>query len=43
MKELMREASRQIMGDFELTTDADNYQYPERYQDEEGGGHSGTR
>ena len=37
-QELMREASRQVLGDFELTTDADIYRYPERYQDEERGG-----
>ena len=36
--ELMREASRQVMGGFELTTDADIYFYPERYRDEERGG-----
>ena len=37
-QELMREASRQMLGDFELTTDADIYRYPERYRDEERGG-----
>ena len=37
-QELMREASRQVLGDFELTTDADIYRYPERYRDEERGG-----
>ena len=37
-QELMREASRQVLGDFELTTDADIYRYPERYLDEERGG-----
>ena len=37
-QELMREASRQVLGDFELTTDADIYCYPERYRDEERGG-----
>jgi len=37
-QELMREASRQVLGDFELTTDADTYRYPERYRDEERGG-----
>ena len=34
-QELMREASRQVLGYFELTTDADIYRYPERYRDEE--------
>ena len=34
----MREASRQVLGGFELTTDADIYRYPERYRDEERGG-----
>ena len=29
-QELMREASRQVLGDFELTTDADIYRHPER-------------
>ncbi len=37
-QELMREASRQVLADFELTTDADIYRYPERYRDEERGG-----
>ncbi len=37
-QELMREASRQVLGGFELTTDADIYCYPERYRDEERGG-----
>ena len=37
-QELMREASRQVLEDFELTTDADIYRYPERYRDEERGG-----
>ena len=37
-QELMRKASRQVLGGFELTTDADVYRYPERYQDEERGG-----
>ena len=37
-QELMREASRQVLGDFELTTDADIYRYPDRYRDEERGG-----
>jgi DNA polymerase I-like protein with 3'-5' exonuclease and polymerase domains len=37
-QELMCEASRQVLGDFELTTDADTYRYPERYRDEERGG-----
>ena len=37
-QELMREASRQVLGGFELTTDADVYRYPERYRDEERGG-----
>ena len=37
-QELMRGASRQVLGDFELTTDADIYCYPERYRDEERGG-----
>ena len=37
-QELIREASRQILGDFELTTDADIYRYPDRYRDEERGG-----
>ena len=36
-QELMSEASRQILGGFELTTDADIYRYPERYRDEERG------
>ena len=30
-QELMREASRQALGDFELMTDADIYRYPERH------------
>ena len=34
-QELMREASRQVLGDFELTTDADVYRYPDQYRDEE--------
>ena len=34
----MCEAFRQVLGDFELTTDADIYRYPERYRDEERGG-----
>ena len=37
-QDLMNEASRQLLGGFELTTDADFYRYPERYRDEEGGG-----
>ena len=37
-QELIREASRQILGDFGLTTDADIYRYPDRYRDEERGG-----
>ncbi len=37
-QELMCEASRQVLGGFELTTDADIYRYPERYWDEEHGG-----
>ena len=37
-QELMLEASRQVLGGFELTTDADIYRYPERYRDEERGG-----
>ena len=37
-QELMREASRQVLGDFELTTDADIYRYPDRYRDKERGG-----
>ena len=37
-QELMSEASRQVLADFELTTDADVYRYPERYRDEERGG-----
>ena len=37
-QELMSEASRQVLGGFELTTDADIYRYPERYRDEERGG-----
>ena len=37
-QELMSEASRQVLADFELTTDADIYGYPERYRDEELGG-----
>ena len=36
--ELMCEASRQVLGGFALTTDADIYRYPERYRDEERGG-----
>ena len=31
----MREASGQVLGGFELTTDADICRYPERYRDEE--------
>ena len=34
----MSEASRQVLGGFALTTDADIYRYPERYRDEERGG-----
>ena len=37
-QELMSEASRQVLGGFELTTDADIYRYPQRYRDEERGG-----
>ena len=37
-QELMSEASRQVLGGFALTTDADIYRYPERYRDEERGG-----
>ena len=37
-QELVREASRQVLGDFELTTDADIYRYPDQYGDEERGG-----
>ena len=37
-QELMHEASRQVLGGFKLTTDADVYRYPERYRDEERGG-----
>ena len=37
-QELMSEASRQVLGGFALTTDADVYCYPERYRDEERGG-----
>ncbi len=37
-QELMRKASWQVLGDFELTTDADICRYPERYRDEERGG-----
>ena len=37
-QELMREASRQVLGDFELTTDADIYRYPDRLRDKERGG-----
>ena len=37
-QELMSEASRQVLGGFELRTDADIYRYPERYRDEERGG-----
>ena len=37
-QELMREAFRQVLGDFELTTDADIYRYPDQYGDEERGG-----
>ena len=37
-QELMTEASRQVLGDFELMTDVDIYRYPERYRDEERGG-----
>ena len=33
-QELIREAFRQVLGDLELTTDADIYRYPERYRDE---------
>ena len=42
-QELMSEASRQVLGGFELTTDADIYRYPERYRDEERGRHFGIR
>ena len=34
----MSEAYRQVLGGFELTTDADIYCYPERYRGEERGG-----
>ena len=34
----MSEASRQVLGGFELTTDADICRYPKRYRDEERGG-----
>ena len=37
-QELMSETSRQVLGGFKLTTDADIYRYPERYRDEERGG-----
>ena len=37
-QELMREASRQVLGGIELTTDADVFRYPKRYRDEERGG-----
>ena len=37
-QDLMIEASRQVLGGFTLTTDADIYRYPERYRDEERGG-----
>ena len=37
-QELMSEASKQVLGGFALTTDADIYRYPERYRDEERGG-----
>ena len=37
-QDLMSEASRQVLGGFALTTDADIYRYPERYRDEERGG-----
>ena len=37
-QDLMSEASRQVLGGFALTTDADIYGYPERYRDEERGG-----
>ena len=37
-QELMSEASRQVLADFALATDADIYRYPERYRDEERGG-----
>ncbi len=37
-QQLMSEASRQVLGGFALTTDADVYRYPERYRDEERGG-----
>ena len=30
--------TRQVLGDFELTTDVDIYRYPQRYWDEERGG-----
>ncbi len=37
-QDLMSESSRQVLGGFTLTTDADIYRYPERYRDEERGG-----
>ena len=37
-QELMREASKHVLGGFALTTDADIYCYPEWYRDEERGG-----
>ena len=37
-QELMSESSRQVLGGFALTTDADIYRYPERYRGEERGG-----
>ena len=37
-QDLMSESSRQVLGCFALTTDADIYRYPERYRDEERGG-----
>ena len=37
-QDLMSESSRQVLGGFALTTDADIYRYPERYRDEERGG-----
>ena len=36
-QDLMSESSRQVLGGFALTTDADIYRYPERYRDEERG------
>ena len=42
-QELMSEASRQVLGGFELPTDAVIYRYRERYRVEERGVNSGTR